>query len=69
MALAAWQTANSYGQATAILTERGIRTPGGGEWTRAAVRSLIQRHAAQLGLRELRRVADFPPTEAPQVTL
>ena len=44
IALAAWQAANSYGQAAAVLTERGIRTPRGGKWTRAAVRALIQRH-------------------------
>jgi DNA invertase Pin-like site-specific DNA recombinase len=38
----------SYGRAAAALKERGIRTPRGGQWTRAAVRSLIQRHTAQL---------------------
>jgi DNA invertase Pin-like site-specific DNA recombinase len=52
IALAAWQgTAEekgSYGHAAAVLTARGIRTPRGGKWTRAAVRSLIQRHEAQL---------------------
>nr|WP_294566572.1 recombinase family protein [uncultured Rhodopila sp.] len=52
IALAAWQDAGgatgSYGRAAAILKARGIRTPRGGQWTRAAVRSLIQRHAAQL---------------------
>ena len=45
IALAAWQASDSYGEAAAVLTERGIRTPRGGKWTRAAVRSLIQRHA------------------------
>ena len=52
IALEAWKTADapcpSYGQAAAALTARGIRTPRGGKWTRAAVRSLIQRHMAQL---------------------
>ena len=52
IALAAWQGAGdvkgSYGRVAAILKERGIRTPRGGQWTRAAVRSLIQRHQAQL---------------------
>jgi DNA invertase Pin-like site-specific DNA recombinase len=51
IALAAWQAADSpkgsYGRAAAALTARGIRTPRGGKWTRAAVRSLIQRHMAQ----------------------
>jgi DNA invertase Pin-like site-specific DNA recombinase len=46
IALAAWQQAGSYGPAAAALTARGIRTPRGGQWTRAAVRTLIQRHAA-----------------------
>jgi DNA invertase Pin-like site-specific DNA recombinase len=41
-------TKASYGRAAAVLKERGIRTPRGGQWTRAAVRSLIQRHTAQL---------------------
>jgi len=44
----------SYGRAAAVLKERGIRTPRGGQWTRAAVRSLLQRHAAQLSTREPR---------------
>jgi len=52
IAIAAWQDAGgakaSYGRAAAILKARGIRTPRGGQWTRAAVRSLIQRHTAQL---------------------
>jgi DNA invertase Pin-like site-specific DNA recombinase len=52
IALEAWKAAEapcpSYGQVAAQLTARGIRTPRGGKWTRAAVRSLIQRHAAQL---------------------
>jgi Recombinase len=39
---------SGYGHAAAVLTERGIRTPRGGKWTRAAVRSLIQRHVGQL---------------------
>ena len=51
IAFQAWQAADSpkgsYGQAAAALTARGIRTPRGGKWTRAAVRSLIQRHMAQ----------------------
>jgi DNA invertase Pin-like site-specific DNA recombinase len=63
IALAAWQGANSYGQAAAVLTERGIRTPCGGAWSRAAVRTLIQK----VNLRESRLLADFPSTEAPQV--
>jgi DNA invertase Pin-like site-specific DNA recombinase len=63
IALAAWQAANSYGQAAAVLTGRGIKTPGGGMWTRAAVRTLIQRHAAKLGLRESRLLADSHPAE------
>ena len=53
IALAAWQGANSYGHAALVLAERGIRTPRGGKWTRAAVRSLIQRHAAQLALKRI----------------
>jgi DNA invertase Pin-like site-specific DNA recombinase len=67
IALAAWQASDSYGQTAAVLTERGIKTPGGGKWTRAAVRSLIQRHATRPGLRESRSSADLPPTEALQV--
>jgi DNA invertase Pin-like site-specific DNA recombinase len=50
VAIEAWQTPastkGSYGQAVTALTARGIRTPRGGKWTRAAVRSLIQRHLA-----------------------
>ena len=55
VALAVLQEAGaerSYGRAAAVLTTRGIRTPLGGKWTRAAVRSLIQRHLAQLPARE-----------------
>lgn len=52
IALEAWRSAGeakgSYGYAAAVLTERGIRTPCGGRWTRAAVRSLIQRYMAQM---------------------
>jgi DNA invertase Pin-like site-specific DNA recombinase len=51
VALAAWQNGGadgSYGHAAAVLREGGIRTPRGGQWTRAAVRSLIQRYTAQL---------------------
>ena len=55
IALAAWQdttTGGGYGQAAAALTARGIRTPrGGGQWTRAAVRNVIQRHAALTAVR------------------
>jgi DNA invertase Pin-like site-specific DNA recombinase len=58
IAFAAWQGTGeakaSYGRAAAVLKERGIRTPRGGQWTRAAVRSLIQRHTAQLNGREPR---------------
>jgi hypothetical protein len=50
IALAAWEEGGGpkggYGHAVAVLKERGIRTPLGGQWTRAAVRSLMQRHAA-----------------------
>jgi hypothetical protein len=71
IAFAAWQAADSYGQAAAVLTERGIRTPGGGKWTRAAVRTLIQRHLAKLSLRESSPAADSYPTQEQrqQVTL
>ena len=55
--LAAWQdvaTGGGYGQAAAALTARGVRTPrGGGQWTRAAVRSVIQRHMALQAAREV----------------
>ena len=58
IALAACQEVGAekggYGHAAAVLTERGIRTPRGGKWTRAAVRSLIQRHVAQLPAQEPR---------------
>jgi len=51
IAMEAWRAAGaqkgSYGQAAAALTARGVRTPRGGKWTRAAVRTLIQRHLAQ----------------------
>ena len=57
VALAAWRepagAKGGYGHAAAVLTARGIRTPRGGLWTRAAVRSLIQRHLAQLAARDL----------------
>jgi DNA invertase Pin-like site-specific DNA recombinase len=46
IALAAWQETGGYGPAAAALTARGIRTPRGGHWTRAAVRTLIQRYDA-----------------------
>jgi DNA invertase Pin-like site-specific DNA recombinase len=59
IALAAWQTANNYDHAAAFLTERGIRTPCGGKWTRAAVRSLIQRHAALLSSEAARPVRQW----------
>jgi hypothetical protein len=71
IALAAWQERNgsksSFGKAAAVLTERGIRTPCGGKWTRAAVRSLIQRHMAQMDGESpaLRRV--LPSSEARHV--
>ena len=59
IALAAWREATEagggYGHAVAVLTARGIRTPRGGKWTRATVRSLIQRHLAQLPAREPRQ--------------
>jgi DNA invertase Pin-like site-specific DNA recombinase len=51
IALAALQATDSrasYGHVAAVLAARGIRTPRGGQWTRDAVRSLIQRHKAQL---------------------
>lgn len=48
IAAAAWQDAGaakgSYGRVAAILTDRGIRTLRGRQWTRAAMRSMIQRH-------------------------
>lgn len=50
IAIAAWQesgTSRSYDQVAAFLASRGIRTPRGGKWTRAAARSLIQRYTAQ----------------------
>jgi hypothetical protein len=50
IALEAWRAADaptgSYGHAAVVLTARGIRTPRGGKWTRAAVRSLIRRYVA-----------------------
>src|SRR5689334_4190659 len=52
-AVAAWwptpETKGGYGQAAAILAAKGIRTPQGGRWTRAAARSVIQRYRAQSG--------------------
>ncbi|MFL5284061.1 MAG: recombinase family protein [Rhodopila sp.] len=52
-AVAAWRPTREakgvYGQAAAILTAKGIRTPQGARWTRAAVRSVIQRYRAQSG--------------------
>jgi DNA invertase Pin-like site-specific DNA recombinase len=49
IALAVWQAdGRSYGRASKALAARGIRTPRGGNWTPAAVRSLLQRHTAQL---------------------
>jgi DNA invertase Pin-like site-specific DNA recombinase len=47
IAIEVWQAKGSYGQASAMLTARGIRTPRGGKWSRAAVRTLIQRYMAQ----------------------
>jgi DNA invertase Pin-like site-specific DNA recombinase len=65
IALAAWQVAEdpkrSYGQVAAVLTARGIRTPVGGQWTRAAVRSLIQRYIGQLP-QELRSMPGLSPS-------
>jgi DNA invertase Pin-like site-specific DNA recombinase len=50
IALAVWRETDGakggYGHAAAVLAARGIRTPRGGKWTRAAVRSVIQRHLA-----------------------
>jgi hypothetical protein len=40
-----------YSHAAAALSAGGIRTPRGGQWTRAVVRSLILRHQAQLPAR------------------
>jgi DNA invertase Pin-like site-specific DNA recombinase len=52
IALAAWrevtEPTGGYDHAASVLTNRGIRTPRGGKWTRAAVRSVILRHTAQL---------------------
>jgi DNA invertase Pin-like site-specific DNA recombinase len=51
IALEVWRAPDGgYGHAAAVLTARGIRTPRGGKWTRTAVRTLIQRHQAQLGV-------------------
>lgn len=73
IALAAWQETGvvkcSYGMAAAVLTERGIRTPRGGQWTRAAVRSLIQRHIAQLPTREAPHVSGLRQPHQPQAAL
>jgi len=58
IALDAWRQPSgstaSYGEVAGVLTARGIRTPRGGRWTRAAVRRLLQRHTAQLAPREAR---------------
>jgi DNA invertase Pin-like site-specific DNA recombinase len=53
IALAALQATDSasYGQVAVVLTARGVRTPRGGKWTRAAVRSLIQRYAVRTSMR------------------
>jgi len=68
IALAAWQEGaakGSYGRVATVLKERGIRTPRGGQWTRAAVRSLIQRHTAQLRARTSHpSPVSFHPQEA-----
>lgn len=75
VALAVLQEAGaeaSYGRAAAVLTTRGIRTPLGGKWTRAAVRSLIQRHLAQLPAREripAPAVLFLPAQRAPEAGL
>lgn len=66
MALAAWQKAGGYGQAATMLASRGIRTPRGGQWTRAAVRSLILRHQAQLPAQAMHYQPGHP---VPQATL
>jgi DNA invertase Pin-like site-specific DNA recombinase len=63
IALAAWQTAHNYDHAAAFLTARGIRTPRGGRWTRAAVRSLIQRHAALVSSEVPRPVSEWGRVE------
>ncbi len=48
VALAAWQAADGarggYSRAVAALAARGVRRPGGGSWTRTAVRRLIKRY-------------------------
>ncbi len=58
IALAAWREPSgntaSYGQVAALLAARGIRTPGGGRWTRAAISHLLLRHMAQLAPKEAR---------------
>ena len=74
IALAAWQgtdDGSGYGHAVTVLTARGIRTPGGGAWTRAAVRRVIQRHRAQLGMAHLSPMPDSHRDEPrqPQVPL
>jgi DNA invertase Pin-like site-specific DNA recombinase len=73
IALAELQTTgSSYGHAAAVLTARGIRTPRGGKWTRAAVRSLIQRYMAQFTARERTPspAVHHPPAQpSPQVAL
>jgi DNA invertase Pin-like site-specific DNA recombinase len=71
IALAAWQEAGGakarHGRAAAALKERGIRTPRGGQWTRAAVRSIIQRHTAQLTSPEPRQ--PYTAQRQPQASL
>jgi DNA invertase Pin-like site-specific DNA recombinase len=58
IALDAWRQSSggtaSYGQVAGVLTARGIRTPCGGRWTRAAVRRLLQRHTARIAPHEAR---------------
>ena len=80
IALSAWQAPSgatvSYGQVAVWLTARGIRTPRGGKWSRAAVRSLIQRHTAQIstqGTSGMLRNSPAPRSQEPpapqQVTI
>jgi DNA invertase Pin-like site-specific DNA recombinase len=72
IALAAWRETDGaksgYGHAAAVLAARGIRTPRGGKWTRAAVRSVIQRHLAQLAPREPNPAAVPSPLPMPRVS-
>jgi len=73
IALATWRAeGRTYGRAAAALAARGIRTPRGGKWTRAAVRSLIQRHLGQVPATERipsRAVLPLPAQPLPRVTL